>query len=69
MKNEIAYPMVGSVQLECEYYTERDDNWNKTDVIIEKVVYNGTDVTDLINEIDVEFFRILEDKIKDRYEI
>ena len=64
-----AYPMVGSIQLECEYYTEKDDNWNTTDVVIEKVVYNGTDVTDLINEIDVEFFRILEEKIKNNYDL
>lgn len=64
-----AYPTVGGIQLECEYYTEKDNNWNKTVVVIEKVFYNGTDVTDLINEIDVEFFRILEEKIKDKYEI
>jgi guanylate kinase len=64
-----AYPMFGSIQLECEYYTEKDDNWGTTDVVVEKVIYNGTDVTDLIAEIDVEFFRMIEEKIKDRYEI
>jgi hypothetical protein len=69
MRTVTAYPMFGSVQLECEYYTEKDDNLGTTDVVVEKVIYKDVDVTDLITEIDVEFFRMIEEKIKDRYEI
>jgi hypothetical protein len=69
MRTETAHLMFGSVQFECEYYTEKDENSGITDVVVEKVIYKDVDVTDLITEIDVEFFRMIEEKIKDRYEI
>jgi hypothetical protein len=57
------------VKVECHYTIDRADRSvgiMEDSVIIEKVYYNGTDVTKLVNELDVNYFSDWEQQIKER---